>query len=109
MTLALFVIAQAGEQGFLELVKSVGLAGALLAVILIWATKSFIPSLQKDATAARREFLAALDRVEERHERSIDKVVGAFERERKDNLEQHREFDSRIDELERDTDRKEKR
>jgi hypothetical protein len=111
------VLAQSEATGLIELVKAVGLAGALLVLILVWLTRSFIPKLQDDNAkarseflktneASRKEFLQALDRVEERHERSIDKVIGAFERERSENQTQHRDFDSRIEELERDADGK---
>lgn len=103
MTVALLNLASA-EAGMIELFKAVGLAGGLLVIILVWLTRSLIPRLQDEATAARKEFLDALERVEKRHEGSIDKLVNAIERDRKANEIAHREFDSRLDAIERDVD-----
>lgn len=96
--------AASAETGLIELIKAVGLAGGLLVIILIWLTRSLIPRLQDEATSARKEFLEALDRTEKRHEAAIDRLVAAIDRDRRANEVAHREFDSRLDDIERNVD-----
>ena len=82
------MLAQAATDGMLQLLGQAGIVGG----ILYWLTRSLIPKLQDEATAARgqflieaketrAEFLAALAKERETNERhcmAIDELAGAL-------------------------------
>lgn len=84
--------------GLIELLKHVGLPGALVCLVAFWLTRVLIPKLQEDAQAARVEFseslkatttmhAVALEKLGENHDKVVQRVTEEGAAARKETLE----------------------